>query len=53
VLVIGDSLDSAVRAQVHPNDSFDRPRAVAEEQENDRRLTVYLAQCQPPRHGHA
>src|SRR4029453_10130354 len=53
VLVIGDSLDSAVCAHFHPNDSFDRPRAVAEMQENDCRLTVYLAQYQPPRHAHA
>ena len=28
-------------------------RAVAEMQENDCGLTVYLAQCQPPRHAHA
>src|SRR4029453_2474570 len=53
VLVIGDTLDSAVCAHFQPNDSFDRPRAVAEMQENDSRLTVYLAQCRPPRQAHA
>ena len=48
MLVIGDTPDSGVCAHVDPNDSRDLPRAIAEMHENDSRLTVYLAECQPP-----
>ena len=53
MLVIGDPLDSAVCAHLDPNDACDRPRAIAGMQENDRGLTIDLAECQPPRDAHA
>ena len=53
MLVIGDPPDSAVSVHFDPNYSRDLPRAGAEMQENDSRLTIYLAECQTPGYAHA
>ena len=53
MLVIGDPLNATICPDFDANHSCDLPCALAEMQENDRGLTIDVAERQPPRHGHA